>query len=52
MGTDCKKKKKRHEQKVTAKEKKGTGVMEDNAKKILEKHALFAKQLLWHLHGP
>lgn len=46
------KKKKRHEQKVTAKEKKGTGVMEDNAKKILEKHVLFAKQLLWHLRGP
>lgn len=24
--------------------------MEGKAKKILEKHALFAKQLLWHLH--
>lgn len=24
--------------------------MEDKAKKILEKHALFPKQLLWHLH--
>lgn len=51
MGTDCKKKK-RHEQKVTAKEKKGTGVMKTMLKKILEKHVLFAKQLLWHLHGP
>lgn len=46
MGTDSKKK---HKQKVTE-EKEETQVMEDKAKKILEKHALFAKQLLWHLH--
>lgn len=41
-------KKKKHKQKATAKEKKGTSVMEDKTKKILEK--FFAKQLLWHLH--
>lgn len=44
-------KKKMPEQKVKAQEKKGTGVMEDKAKKILE-NFVFAKQLLWHLHGP
>lgn len=37
------KKKKRHEQKVTAKEKKGTGVMEDNAKKNFGKACSFCK---------
>lgn len=26
--------------------------MEDKAKKVLKKHAVFAKQLLGHLHGP
>lgn len=37
---------------MNSKRKKGTGVTEDKAKKILEKYAVFAKQFLQHLHEP